>query len=155
MSMKNSNETIWNRTSDLPINSAVPEPLCYRGPQPLPGPLQYVYHSAVQSEIKPGQRCCLVTSLRVTWSRVRIPAGAIRFIFYGTSRPPLGPIHSPIQWVQVLFSGVKAAEADTDHSLPSSQFYFLLQSEILKMILNKQINPKLHQLNPAHANTHA
>jgi hypothetical protein len=29
MSMKNSSDTIWNRTSDLPICSAVPEPLCH------------------------------------------------------------------------------------------------------------------------------
>jgi len=29
--MKNSNDTIWNRTSDLPICSKTPEPLCYRG----------------------------------------------------------------------------------------------------------------------------
>jgi len=32
MSMKHSSDTIWNRTSDLPICSAVPYPLCYRGP---------------------------------------------------------------------------------------------------------------------------
>ena len=32
MSMKNSNDTIWNRTSDLPICTAVPWPLRYRGP---------------------------------------------------------------------------------------------------------------------------
>jgi len=31
MSMKNSNDTIWNRTTDLPICSAAPSPLCYRG----------------------------------------------------------------------------------------------------------------------------
>ena len=29
--MKNSNDTIWNRTSDLPICSTAPYPLCYRG----------------------------------------------------------------------------------------------------------------------------
>jgi hypothetical protein len=32
MSMKNSDDTIWNRTSDLPICSTVPYPLCHRGP---------------------------------------------------------------------------------------------------------------------------
>jgi len=32
MSMKNSNDTIWNRTSDLPICSTAPWPLCHRGP---------------------------------------------------------------------------------------------------------------------------
>ena len=31
MSMKNSNDTIWNRTSDLPICSTAPYPLCQRG----------------------------------------------------------------------------------------------------------------------------
>jgi len=31
--MKNSNDTIWNRTSDLPICSPAPLPLCYRGLQ--------------------------------------------------------------------------------------------------------------------------
>jgi hypothetical protein len=31
MSMKNSNDTIWDRTSDLLIWSAVPKSLCYRG----------------------------------------------------------------------------------------------------------------------------
>jgi hypothetical protein len=29
MSMKNSNDTIWNRTSNLPICSTIPEPLCH------------------------------------------------------------------------------------------------------------------------------
>ena len=33
MSMKNSNDTIWDRTSDLPICSTAPQTLCYRGPQ--------------------------------------------------------------------------------------------------------------------------
>jgi hypothetical protein len=32
MSIKNSNDIIWNRTSDLPICSTAPYPLCYRGP---------------------------------------------------------------------------------------------------------------------------
>ena len=32
MSMKNSNDTTWNRTSDLPICNTAPYPLCYRGP---------------------------------------------------------------------------------------------------------------------------
>ena len=32
MSMKNSNDTIWNRTSDRPISSTAPQPLCHRGP---------------------------------------------------------------------------------------------------------------------------
>ena len=32
MSIKNSNDIIRNRTSDLPICSASPSPLCYRGP---------------------------------------------------------------------------------------------------------------------------
>ena len=32
MSMKNSSDTIWNRTSDLPICSTAPWTLCYRGP---------------------------------------------------------------------------------------------------------------------------
>jgi len=32
MSMKNSNDTSWDRTSDLPICSTAPKPLCYRGP---------------------------------------------------------------------------------------------------------------------------
>ena len=31
--MKNSNDTIWNRTSDLPICSTAPWPLCHRGPR--------------------------------------------------------------------------------------------------------------------------
>jgi hypothetical protein len=34
MSMKNSNDTIWNRTSDLQICSTGHEPLCYRGAHP-------------------------------------------------------------------------------------------------------------------------
>jgi len=32
MSMKNSNNTSWDRNSDLPICSTVPEPLCYLDP---------------------------------------------------------------------------------------------------------------------------
>ena len=31
--MKNSSDTIWNRTSDIPICSTAPSPLCYRGPR--------------------------------------------------------------------------------------------------------------------------
>ena len=30
--MKNASKTNWNRTSDLPIYSTAPKPLCYRGP---------------------------------------------------------------------------------------------------------------------------
>ena len=30
--MKNSSDTSWDRTSDLPICSTAPSPLCYRGP---------------------------------------------------------------------------------------------------------------------------
>jgi hypothetical protein len=30
--MKNSNNTMWDRTSDLPICSALPKPLCHGGP---------------------------------------------------------------------------------------------------------------------------
>jgi hypothetical protein len=33
MSMKNSSDTIWNRTRDLPICSAVPQQLRHRVPQ--------------------------------------------------------------------------------------------------------------------------
>jgi len=33
MSMKNSNDTSWDRTSDLPICSTALKPLCHRGPQ--------------------------------------------------------------------------------------------------------------------------
>jgi len=29
--MKNSNDTSWDRTSDIPICSTTPQPLCYRG----------------------------------------------------------------------------------------------------------------------------
>ena len=32
--MKNSNDTSWDRTSDLPICSTEPCPLCHRGPKP-------------------------------------------------------------------------------------------------------------------------
>jgi len=33
MSMKKSNDTIWNRTRALPICNTVPEPLSYHGPR--------------------------------------------------------------------------------------------------------------------------
>jgi hypothetical protein len=33
MSMKNFNDTIWDRTSDLPICSTTRQPLCHRGPK--------------------------------------------------------------------------------------------------------------------------
>jgi hypothetical protein len=32
--MKNSNETIGNRSRDLPVCNAVPQPLCHRRPHP-------------------------------------------------------------------------------------------------------------------------
>jgi len=35
MSMKNSSDTICNRTGDIPICSTAPEPLCYHGPPSL------------------------------------------------------------------------------------------------------------------------
>jgi hypothetical protein len=34
MSMKNSSDTIWNPTSDLPIRSTVPQPLCHHQRSP-------------------------------------------------------------------------------------------------------------------------
>ena len=45
--MENFNDAIWNRTSDLPICSTAPQPLCYRGlPKSIftffKHPLQYV-----------------------------------------------------------------------------------------------------------------
>ena len=43
MSMKNSNDTSWDRTSDLPICSTAPQPLCYRGPNIPLQPLQKNY----------------------------------------------------------------------------------------------------------------
>jgi len=39
--MKNSNDTIWNRTSDL-ICSTAPKRLCYRGPLIIEGTLKFV-----------------------------------------------------------------------------------------------------------------
>jgi hypothetical protein len=45
MSMKNSNDTIWSRTSGLPICSTVPKPLCYRGPRFL-SVCSYIFWSA-------------------------------------------------------------------------------------------------------------
>jgi len=36
MSMKNSNDTMCNRTSDLPICITAPSPLCHRGPRRWP-----------------------------------------------------------------------------------------------------------------------
>jgi hypothetical protein len=38
MSMKKSNDTIWNRTRDLPACSAVPQPTA-----PLRAPMKYLY----------------------------------------------------------------------------------------------------------------
>jgi hypothetical protein len=35
MSMKNSSDTIGNRTRDRPVCSAVPQPLCHRVPQEI------------------------------------------------------------------------------------------------------------------------
>ena len=40
MSMKNSKYTSWDRTSDLPICSTAPWPLCRRGPRLIQ--LQYI-----------------------------------------------------------------------------------------------------------------
>ena len=49
--MKIFNDTIWNRTSDLPIRSAAPLPPCHRG---LPIPTR-------QLQIHPGQLTAILT----------------------------------------------------------------------------------------------
>ena len=38
-----SNDTSWDRTSDLPICSTAPYPLCHRGPQPVSTVLRNIY----------------------------------------------------------------------------------------------------------------
>jgi hypothetical protein len=52
MSMKNSNDTIWDRTSDLPICSTAPKPLCHRGLQlvNLVGFIIRIHHGARSPE---------------------------------------------------------------------------------------------------------
>jgi len=42
------------------------------------------------------------------------------FQFATASRPALRPTHPPIQWVRLLFPGVKRPEREADHSPPSS-----------------------------------
>jgi hypothetical protein len=53
MSMKNSNATIWNRTSDLPICSRVPELLCHHQRSPLQE-VKEVFTSLVKQTNKVG-----------------------------------------------------------------------------------------------------
>jgi hypothetical protein len=43
------------------------------------------------------------------------------FLYFTASRPALGPIQSPIQWVPAaIFSGLKRTRREVDHSSPSS-----------------------------------
>jgi len=49
--MKNSNITIRNRTSDLPICSTAPSPLCYRGPQGSHVPLVKFHMAPIFSSL--------------------------------------------------------------------------------------------------------
>jgi hypothetical protein len=59
--------------------------------------------------------------LRAGWSVVRVPAGARNFLFTTASRPALGPIHPPTQWVPGALSlGVKRPVREADHSTTSS-----------------------------------
>jgi hypothetical protein len=48
MSMKNSTETIWDRTNDLLICSTAPQPLCHRGP---PNYVSYQINGAASSNV--------------------------------------------------------------------------------------------------------
>ena len=52
MSMKNSNDTIWNRTSDLPIRNTAPQPLCHCRPTMQYSTVQYGRHC---------NDCCILT----------------------------------------------------------------------------------------------
>jgi hypothetical protein len=54
-------------------------------------------------------------------SRVRFPAGAVKFLLTTMSRTVLGPTQPPNQWVPGAFSmGVKRPGREADHSPPSS-----------------------------------
>jgi hypothetical protein len=49
------------------------------------------------------------------------PAEAGNFLFTTSSRPALGPTHTPIQWISGTLSlGVKHPGCEADHSTPSS-----------------------------------
>ena len=59
-----------------------------------------------------------------------------------TSRPAMGPTHSPVRWVPGLFSGVKRLKRGVNHPLPSSakvkeraQLYFCSPSGGLWSVL--------------------
>ena len=54
--MKNSNDTSWDRTSDLPICSSAPQPLCYRGPIYI---YIYIYIYMGKKQYHEKRRCSL------------------------------------------------------------------------------------------------
>ena len=80
MSIKNSNYTIWDRTSDLPICSTAPEPLYYRGPLSLYICMYvciyiyiYIYLKSLYGlviESHPGCLGCLCCQTLVEWLRM-------------------------------------------------------------------------------------
>jgi hypothetical protein len=66
-------------------------------------------------------------------ARVRVPIGSR--IFSTSSRPVLGPIQPPIQWVPgSLYSGVKRPRREADHSPPVS-------AEVKKMWIHSPHTP--------------
>jgi hypothetical protein len=59
--------------------------------------------------------------LRPGWWGVSTPSRSSEFFFDSVSRPALGPIQPPIQWVPgTLYLEVKRPEHESDHSSPSS-----------------------------------
>jgi hypothetical protein len=59
--------------------------------------------------------------LRPGWSGIRVPKGAGNFSLTTASRPALGPIQPPIQWVPVALPlWVKRPRREADSSPPSS-----------------------------------
>jgi hypothetical protein len=84
---------------------------------------KFVFNNSLIIDREPGSSVSTVSGygLDDRTIEVRSPAEAKGFPVTSVSRPALGPIQPPVQWVRCSFPGAKARLGrDADHSPPSS-----------------------------------
>ena len=104
--MKNSNDTIGNRTRDLPACSAVPQPTA-----PLRTPAKAIKQIILTHPVYSDSAVGMATRRGLDGRSVRGSKASGEPDFLHPSRPAMRPTLPPVQWVPDLFPGGKAVEA--------------------------------------------